>query len=93
MLIIIGILLGLALYFDKNTDYELNTTTFFLVLLPPIILDAGYFMPARPFFDQLGKSNRYISCVAMCIVSLCIYRIFAVRIAIGVIEWQPELKL
>jgi NhaP-type Na+/H+ or K+/H+ antiporter len=54
MLIIIGILLGLALYFDNQHFYELNTTTFFLVLLPPIILDAGYFMPARPFFDQLG---------------------------------------
>jgi NhaP-type Na+/H+ or K+/H+ antiporter len=60
MLIIIGILLGLALYFDHQQFYELNTTTFFLVLLPPIILDAGYFMPARPFFDQLGKKKTLV---------------------------------
>jgi sodium/hydrogen exchanger-like protein 3 len=59
MLILIGIGLGIILYFAGHSYYELNTTTFFLVLLPPIILDAGYFMPARPFFDQLGTILLY----------------------------------
>lgn len=54
LLIIIGVILGIFLYFANEKGYELNTTLFFLVILPPIILDAGYFMPARSFFDQLG---------------------------------------
>lgn len=32
----------------------LTPTTFFFYMLPPIILDAGYFMPNRLFFDNLG---------------------------------------
>ncbi|RXG71531.1 Sodium/hydrogen exchanger 3 [Armadillidium vulgare] len=32
----------------------LTADTFFLYMLPPIILDAGYFMPNRLFFDHLG---------------------------------------
>ena len=32
----------------------LTPDTFFLFMLPPIILDAGYFMPNRLFFDHLG---------------------------------------
>ena len=32
----------------------LTPDTFFLYMLPPIILDAGYFMPNRLFFDHLG---------------------------------------
>ena len=54
MLIVIGILLGLILFLTGQTDYHLDAHTFFLVLLPPIILDAGYFMPSRAFFDNFG---------------------------------------
>lgn len=32
----------------------LTPNTFFFYMLPPIILDAGYFMPNRLFFDNLG---------------------------------------
>ena len=32
----------------------LTPDTFFIYMLPPIILDAGYFMPNRLFFDHLG---------------------------------------
>lgn len=32
----------------------LGTELFFLCLLPPIILDAGYFLPIRPFIENLG---------------------------------------
>ncbi|ESN98753.1 hypothetical protein HELRODRAFT_106963, partial [Helobdella robusta] len=59
LLIIIGVIFGVFLYLAGERMYEVNTTIFFLVLLPPIILDAGYYMPARAFFDQLGTILLY----------------------------------
>ncbi|KAG7219438.1 hypothetical protein INR49_009272 [Caranx melampygus] len=32
----------------------LDSELFFLYLLPPIILDAGYFLPIRPFTENMG---------------------------------------
>ena len=54
LLIAIGVILGLILYLTGQTDYHLDARTFFLILLPPIILDAGYFLPARAFFENIG---------------------------------------
>ncbi|CAF0939437.1 unnamed protein product [Adineta steineri] len=57
LLIILGLIVGGLLYVTHLTEqkaYVLNSDTFFLFLLPPIILEAGYFMPNRPFFDNLG---------------------------------------
>ena len=54
MLIILGLVIGMILYISKVEGYTLNATTFFFYLLPPIILDSGYFMPNRAFFDNLG---------------------------------------
>ena len=55
LLIVIGVVLGLILFFaDASKDHQPDPTTFFLIILPPIIIDAGYFMPSRAFFDQLG---------------------------------------
>lgn len=59
MLIIIGVILGIILFMAGQDDYHLDTTLFFLVLLPPIILDAGYFMPNRAFFDNIGTILLY----------------------------------
>lgn len=57
LLIILGLVVGGLLYATKLAEqkaYVLNSDTFFLFLLPPIILEAGYFMPNRPFFDNIG---------------------------------------
>ncbi|CAF3848202.1 unnamed protein product, partial [Rotaria sordida] len=57
LLIILGLIVGALLYVTHLAEqkaYVLNSDTFFLFLLPPIILEAGYFMPNRPFFDNLG---------------------------------------
>ena len=56
-LILIGLLIGLFFFFVAEPDKRPVTLTpdiFFLFLLPPIIGEAGYFMPNRLFFDQLG---------------------------------------
>ena len=55
LLILVGILVGLVLLQTGSTGtLSLTPSAFFLFLLPPIILDAGYFMPNRAFFDHLG---------------------------------------
>uniref|UniRef100_A0A8C6KHT3 Cation/H+ exchanger transmembrane domain-containing protein n=1 Tax=Nothobranchius furzeri TaxID=105023 RepID=A0A8C6KHT3_NOTFU len=43
VLIMVGLLVGGVIY-----------GAFFLFLLPPILLDAGYFLPGRLFFENLG---------------------------------------
>ncbi|KAI6216537.1 Sodium/hydrogen exchanger [Aphelenchoides besseyi] len=55
LLIAVGLLLGFAL---RSTDinanlFNLSGSTFFLYLLPPIIFDAGYFMPSRQLFENI----------------------------------------
>ncbi|CAF3308830.1 unnamed protein product [Rotaria socialis] len=57
LLIILGLIVGGLLYgthLAEQKAYVLDSNTFFLFLLPPIIFEAGYFMPNRPFFDNLG---------------------------------------
>ena len=51
ILILMGLVIG-AIFIWTSKDQEgiqspLTAHTFFLYLLPPIILDAGYFMPNR----------------------------------------------
>ena len=46
--------MGIILHLANVEHYEMTPSLFFLYLLPPIILEAGYFMPARVFFDNIG---------------------------------------
>ncbi|CAF0803356.1 unnamed protein product [Adineta ricciae] len=58
LLIILGIIVGVLLYVthldEEKRIYVLNNDVFFLFLLPPIVLETGYFLPKRAFFDNLG---------------------------------------
>ena len=55
LLIVVGIIIGFLLFLtSENPPSTLTPDVFFLFMLPPIILDAGYFMPNRLFFDHLG---------------------------------------
>lgn len=55
LLIVVGIIIGFLLIItSEEVPTTLTPDTFFLFMLPPIILDAGYFMPNRLFFDHLG---------------------------------------
>ncbi|KAL3992578.1 regenerating islet-derived protein 4 [Sarotherodon galilaeus] len=60
MLILLGLVLGgVVLIANKKQLYQLEPSLFFLFLLPTIVGDAGYFMPARLFFDNLGAILTY----------------------------------
>ncbi|CAK9832452.1 Sodium/hydrogen exchanger 3 [Anthophora retusa] len=55
LLIVVGVVVGVLLFHASSVHVSpLTPDTFFLYMLPPIILDAGYFMPNRLFFDHLG---------------------------------------
>ncbi|XP_037640930.1 sodium/hydrogen exchanger 1 isoform X2 [Sebastes umbrosus] len=55
LLITVGLLVGgLIKLAGEDVPPVLDSKLFFLCLLPPIILDAGYFLPIRPFMENLG---------------------------------------
>uniref|UniRef100_A0A4W3K8D0 Sodium/hydrogen exchanger n=1 Tax=Callorhinchus milii TaxID=7868 RepID=A0A4W3K8D0_CALMI len=60
LLIVLGLGLGGIVWAANHTaSFTLTPTVFFFYLLPPIILDAGYFMPNRLFFGNLGSILMY----------------------------------
>ncbi|XP_025922284.1 sodium/hydrogen exchanger 4 isoform X2 [Apteryx rowi] len=53
VLIVIGALVGAIIFgTDHKSPPVMNTSIYFLYLLPPIVLEEGYFMPTRPFFEN-----------------------------------------
>ncbi|XP_008323284.1 sodium/hydrogen exchanger 2-like [Cynoglossus semilaevis] len=55
LLIAIGLIVGAIMHSVKEEPPAvLNSHVFFLYMLPPIVLDNGYFMPTRPFFENIG---------------------------------------
>lgn len=54
LLIFVGLLVGGVIKTMKEKAPILDSKLFFLYLLPPIILDAGYFLPIRAFTENLG---------------------------------------
>ncbi|XP_075567405.1 sodium/hydrogen exchanger 4 [Pelecanus crispus] len=56
ILIAIGVLVGAIIFVsDHKSPPVMNTSIYFLYLLPPIVLEEGYFMPTRPFFENFGS--------------------------------------
>lgn len=55
LLIGIGLIVGAIMHSVKEEPPAvLSSNVFFLYMLPPIILDSGYFIPTRPFFENVG---------------------------------------
>ncbi|XP_052816084.1 probable Na(+)/H(+) antiporter nhx-9 isoform X2 [Mya arenaria] len=83
LLIVLGLAVGCILHFShvaSTSEYVLDANVFFIYLLPPIIFDAGYFMPIRPFFDNVG------SVLLMAVVNTAFN-----TVAIGVSLWAVSL--
>ncbi|XP_053311082.1 sodium/hydrogen exchanger 2-like [Spea bombifrons] len=60
LLILVGLLLGGIIFaVNEKSPPAMKTDVFFLYLLPPIVLDAGYFLPTRAFFDNAGTIFMY----------------------------------
>ncbi|CAI5448241.1 unnamed protein product [Caenorhabditis angaria] len=55
LLIIVGLAIGYFLNQTSLSGTSLDSHTFFLYLLPPIIFDAGYFMPNRALFENFDS--------------------------------------
>ncbi|KAI3365822.1 hypothetical protein L3Q82_000812 [Scortum barcoo] len=55
LLIVIGLIVGAIMHSVKEEPPAvLRSNVFFLYMLPLIVLDNGYFMPTRPFFENIG---------------------------------------
>ncbi|XP_035029779.1 sodium/hydrogen exchanger 2 [Hippoglossus stenolepis] len=55
LLISIGLIVGAIMHsVNEEPPAVLSSNVFFLYMLPPIVLDSGYFMPTRPFFENIG---------------------------------------
>ncbi|CAB1328997.1 unnamed protein product, partial [Coregonus sp. 'balchen'] len=55
LLISIGLIVGAIMHsVHEEPPAVLRSNVFFLYMLPPIVLESGYFMPTRPFFENVG---------------------------------------
>ncbi|XP_052349154.1 sodium/hydrogen exchanger 2 [Oncorhynchus keta] len=55
LLISIGLIVGAIMHsVHEEPPAVLSYNVFFLFMLPPIVLESGYFMPTRPFFENVG---------------------------------------
>uniref|UniRef100_G3NEX4 Sodium/hydrogen exchanger n=1 Tax=Gasterosteus aculeatus aculeatus TaxID=481459 RepID=G3NEX4_GASAC len=55
LLITIGLIVGGIMHsVHEEPPAVLRSNVFFLYMLPPIVLDSAYFMPTRPFFENIG---------------------------------------
>ncbi|XP_026530397.1 sodium/hydrogen exchanger 2-like [Notechis scutatus] len=60
LLIVVGLIMGGIIFaLNDKSPPVMDSDIFFFYLLPPIVLDAGYFMPSRPFFENIGTILLY----------------------------------
>ncbi|KAM3876793.1 sodium/hydrogen exchanger 5 [Diretmus argenteus] len=93
MLILLGLVLGgIVLIANKKQLYQLEPALFFLFLLPTIVGDAGYFMPARLFFDNLGAILLYAVVGTLWNAFCTGFSLYGVKL-LGVIDEQVQADL
>ncbi|XP_021517655.1 sodium/hydrogen exchanger 4 [Meriones unguiculatus] len=56
LLLAVGALVGGIIFGTHHQSPPvMDSSIYFLYLLPPIVLESGYFMPTRPFFENFGS--------------------------------------
>ncbi|XP_029300230.1 sodium/hydrogen exchanger 2-like [Cottoperca gobio] len=88
LLISIGLIVGAIMHSVKEEPPAvLNSNVFFLYMLPPIVLDNGYFMPTRPFFENGGTVLWYAVVgtlwnsigIGLSLFAICQFEVFGVQ--------------
>nr|XP_012595911.1 sodium/hydrogen exchanger 4 [Microcebus murinus] len=83
LLILVGVLVGGIIFgTDHKSPPVMNSSIYFLYLLPPIVLESGYFMPTRPFFENFGSILWWAGLGALVNafgIGLCLYLICQIK--------------
>lgn len=88
LLIGIGLIVGAIMHSVKEEPPAvLSSNVFFLYMLPPIVLDSGYFMPTRPFFENIGTVLWYAVVgtlwnsigIGLSLFAICQFEVFGVQ--------------
>uniref|UniRef100_A0A3B4UEU6 Sodium/hydrogen exchanger n=1 Tax=Seriola dumerili TaxID=41447 RepID=A0A3B4UEU6_SERDU len=88
LLITIGLIVGGIMHSVKEEPPAvLSSNVFFLYMLPPIVLDSGYFMPTRPFFENVGTVLWYAVVgtlwnsigIGLSLFAICQFEVFGVQ--------------
>ncbi|XP_068165389.1 sodium/hydrogen exchanger 2-like [Antennarius striatus] len=88
LLIAIGLIVGAIMHSVKEEPPAvLSSDVFFLYMLPLIVLDNGYFMPTRPFFENIGTVLWYAVVgtlwnsvgIGLSLYAICQFEVFGVQ--------------
>ncbi|XP_077470115.1 sodium/hydrogen exchanger 2-like [Stigmatopora argus] len=88
LLITIGLIVGAIMHSVKEEPPAvLNSNVFFLYMLPLIVLENGYFMPTRPFFENVGTVLWYAVVgtlwnsigIGLSLFAICQFEVFGVQ--------------
>ncbi|KAM9835940.1 sodium/hydrogen exchanger 2-like isoform 2-T2 [Aulostomus maculatus] len=88
LMISIGLIVGAIMHSVKEEPPAvLNSDVFFLFMLPPIVLENGYFMPTRPFFENVGTVLWYAVVgtlwnsigIGLSLFAICQFEVFGVQ--------------
>ncbi|XP_061533376.1 LOW QUALITY PROTEIN: sodium/hydrogen exchanger 2-like [Phycodurus eques] len=88
LLISIGLIVGAIMHSVKEEPPAvLTSNVFFLYMLPLIVLENGYFMPTRPFFENIGTVLWYAVVgtlwnsigIGLSLFAICQFEVFGVQ--------------
>ncbi|XP_077426646.1 sodium/hydrogen exchanger 2-like isoform X1 [Vanacampus margaritifer] len=88
LLISIGLIVGAVMHSVKEEPPAvLTSNVFFLYMLPLIVLENGYFMPTRPFFENVGTVLWYAVVgtlwnsigIGLSLFAICQFEVFGVQ--------------